>query len=362
MNFETIKTDFKTKKKYRSGVFQKGVHVSVYLYGFNGMERDDEVKGKGNSYDYGARMYDSRVVRWFSTDKIVQPLESPYSSHGNNPIAFVDKDGNDNIIYLVLLPSAEAKLSKTDIENVALELRYRYKQLGVSIDIVVASSPAEFNPKYIDGTDSYVLIGNPEELARRQTSWDVTSYEPGDGSNVLELSESANYIKSSYGKKMFTGHSGNLITVNLKGVDDWSKNLKILYTSTIAWAIIHGTGHNAGYDADHGAQYHNKDADRNLMSDGSIILGSVNPSMIPKNGSLLDSEYKPLSMSSYDFSLKNNFYKIYEQHRNTQVSFLLRNRKFTSTVPRDNYNENKRKSEGSGSGGKSRPGGPGAPE
>jgi hypothetical protein len=33
-----------------------------YRYGFNGMEKDDEVKnGKGNSYDFGARMYDSRL-------------------------------------------------------------------------------------------------------------------------------------------------------------------------------------------------------------------------------------------------------------------------------------------------------------
>lgn len=29
-----------------------------YRYGFNGMEKDDEVKGSGNSYDFGARIYD----------------------------------------------------------------------------------------------------------------------------------------------------------------------------------------------------------------------------------------------------------------------------------------------------------------
>ena len=30
-------------------------------YAFNGMEKDDEVKGAGNSYDFGARLYDSRL-------------------------------------------------------------------------------------------------------------------------------------------------------------------------------------------------------------------------------------------------------------------------------------------------------------
>ncbi len=32
-----------------------------YRYGFNGMEKDDEIKGNGNSYDFGARIYDPRV-------------------------------------------------------------------------------------------------------------------------------------------------------------------------------------------------------------------------------------------------------------------------------------------------------------
>jgi len=35
-----------------------------YRYGFNGMEKDDEVKGvSGSHYDCGARCYDSRVGR-----------------------------------------------------------------------------------------------------------------------------------------------------------------------------------------------------------------------------------------------------------------------------------------------------------
>jgi hypothetical protein len=36
---------------------------SSYVYSFNGAERDDEVKGSGNSLDFGARIYDSRLGR-----------------------------------------------------------------------------------------------------------------------------------------------------------------------------------------------------------------------------------------------------------------------------------------------------------
>ena len=34
-----------------------------YRYGFNEMEKDDEMKGNGNSYDFGARLHDSCIGR-----------------------------------------------------------------------------------------------------------------------------------------------------------------------------------------------------------------------------------------------------------------------------------------------------------
>jgi hypothetical protein len=43
---------------YPFGMMQEGrsVNTSGYRYDFNGMEMDNEVKGTGNSYDFGARM------------------------------------------------------------------------------------------------------------------------------------------------------------------------------------------------------------------------------------------------------------------------------------------------------------------
>jgi len=71
--------------------------LNAYTYGFNGMERDDEVKGSGNSYDFGARIYDSRIGRWMSTDAYEAkfPSYSPYNFALNNPIYFIDPDGNE---------------------------------------------------------------------------------------------------------------------------------------------------------------------------------------------------------------------------------------------------------------------------
>jgi RHS repeat-associated protein len=58
------------------------------------------VKGEGNSVDFGARIFDSRVARFLSVDRFTTktPFYTPYSYAGNKPIAAVDKDGNLEII------------------------------------------------------------------------------------------------------------------------------------------------------------------------------------------------------------------------------------------------------------------------
>ncbi|UTW67892.1 hypothetical protein KFE94_07200 [bacterium SCSIO 12643] len=68
-----------------------------YRYGFNGMEKDDEVKGTGNSLDFGARIYDPRVGRWLSVDPKAAKYESwsPYHFSANSPILVMDPNGED---------------------------------------------------------------------------------------------------------------------------------------------------------------------------------------------------------------------------------------------------------------------------
>lgn len=82
-----------------------------YRYGFNGMEKDDAIKGEGNSIDFGARMYDSRVGRFFTKDTKANKFAdlSPYLYARNSPLYFIDKDGESaypvwiiNLIYKML--------------------------------------------------------------------------------------------------------------------------------------------------------------------------------------------------------------------------------------------------------------------
>jgi RHS repeat-associated protein len=69
---------------------------SDYRYGYQGSEKDNEVKGNGNSYTTFYRGLDPRLGRWLSIDPeaSAQPFLSPYQSMGNNPISRNDPLGN----------------------------------------------------------------------------------------------------------------------------------------------------------------------------------------------------------------------------------------------------------------------------
>lgn len=66
-----------------------------YAFGFQGMERDNEIKGIGNSYTTEFRQYDPRVGRWLSMDPQDQKRVSisPYNAFANNPVRKIDPDG-----------------------------------------------------------------------------------------------------------------------------------------------------------------------------------------------------------------------------------------------------------------------------
>ncbi len=71
-----------------------------YRFGFNGMEKDDEIKGAGNALDFGARIYDNRLGRWHSRDPYATRYLSisPYAFVANNPVLFRDPDGRKIVI------------------------------------------------------------------------------------------------------------------------------------------------------------------------------------------------------------------------------------------------------------------------
>ena len=66
-----------------------------YRYGFQGQEKDDEIKGNGNSVNYSFRMHDPRLGRFLSLDPLAKdyPHNSPYAFSENRVIDGVELEG-----------------------------------------------------------------------------------------------------------------------------------------------------------------------------------------------------------------------------------------------------------------------------
>jgi RHS repeat-associated protein len=81
---------------YPFGMQMPGREFSAeeYRYGFNGMEKDDELAGEGNSYTTHFRQYDSRIGRWQSTDPVKKANKSPYETNSNRPTTNTDPNGD----------------------------------------------------------------------------------------------------------------------------------------------------------------------------------------------------------------------------------------------------------------------------
>ena len=91
---------------------------SEYRYGFQGQEKDDEIKGEGNSINFKYRVHDPRLGRFLSIDPLARdyPWNSPYSFSENRVIDKIELEGKE----MADLPAYDPNLqgaSKQQVEH-----------------------------------------------------------------------------------------------------------------------------------------------------------------------------------------------------------------------------------------------------
>jgi RHS repeat-associated protein len=74
-----------------------------YRYGFQGQEKDDELKGEGNSLNYTFRMHDPRIGRFFAVDPLSPkyPWNSSYAFSENNVMDAIELEGLEKFSFKV---------------------------------------------------------------------------------------------------------------------------------------------------------------------------------------------------------------------------------------------------------------------
>jgi RHS repeat-associated protein len=80
---------------------RQSVIQDKYRYGFQEQEKDDEIKGPGNSINYKYRMHDPRIGRFLSLDPLASeyPHNSPYAFSENRVIDGRELEGLEWIHY-----------------------------------------------------------------------------------------------------------------------------------------------------------------------------------------------------------------------------------------------------------------------
>lgn len=73
-----------------------------YRYGFQNQEKDNELKGEGNSLNYEYRMHDPRVGRFFAVDPMAAKYayNSPYAFSENVVINAVELEGLEKWVII----------------------------------------------------------------------------------------------------------------------------------------------------------------------------------------------------------------------------------------------------------------------
>jgi RHS repeat-associated protein len=119
-------------------------------YLFNGKEK--QIVGDINYMDYGNRMYDDLLGRWFVQDLLQEkyPGLSSYAYCGNNPLRFIDPNGMDWYSY-------EEKYEKDGEERT--RIKYEYVQGTMSDEDMEKGGYTHLGKTYLSDGTYYSLGG-----------------------------------------------------------------------------------------------------------------------------------------------------------------------------------------------------------
>lgn len=150
----------------------------------------------------------------------------------------------DNTVYILYLPDSQTDVKEEKLEEIATKAKEIYKTVyGIDVEVVVFDETkyGKFNPKYLDSSDSVIILGARDKVAdcatkfsgiKDFTDWKNTLYK---GRKVT----AERWPETSERPGKIVAIDGNVMKENA----DANETDIITY---VAYVIVHGTGHNSG--------------------------------------------------------------------------------------------------------------------
>jgi RHS repeat-associated protein len=190
--------DIKPDNYYPFGSLMPGrsFNANGYRFGFNGKEKDDEIDNvTGSKLDFGARIYDSRLGRWLSIDPLAAkyPSLSAYNFVANNPIIYIDPDGERIIVSTIEGQKQTLQMLEKAFGDKAKDFSFKDNELVYNGDpTAFASDEAEL----FDGLFIVMISDDITEIVFKRTlqtdklggEFTATYYEnPEHGKNTIYI-------------------------------------------------------------------------------------------------------------------------------------------------------------------------------
>jgi RHS repeat-associated protein len=281
----------------------KSYSANNYRYGFNGQEKDDEIKNiSGTSYTAEFWEYDPRLGRRWNIDPVVKIPESSYSAFANNPIRIIDSNGADT-----LWTNNKGKVEKKIVakgENVA----YRWSAGNKS-----------------SRTYSQIIFHDSKDLAR------LSQFNVGDqlfytlsATNVNYIMQKSNIVqKGLYDRIMYAlteSHGGNMDfpLVLLVGYSDYEfDNAGEDFYTPVGDAIEDGPPkvYNVGpfimFENEYeNSNYHHIQNAYNIFDAGQFLWGhAMNKLGFSESGAVMSADANEFFTDSYDdqWAIRNGY-------------------------------------------------------
>ncbi|MFY0482521.1 DUF6443 domain-containing protein [Flavobacterium sp. PLA-1-15] len=200
-----------------------------YLYKFQGKEYNAE--NSLNMYDFGSRMYDPAVGRWFSTDPQNQ-FASPYVAMGNNPVFHVDPDGE----WVHIVVGA--------VVGGVINVATNWDNIGDFGDGLAYFGTGAVSGAYIAGTGDVVggsmMLGAGNNIYGQYKAggYSFDNFNPGEALQATAISGVTSYVGGALGAKL-TGPISNLYS---KVPNELAKQYLTQVTTSSATGFTLGTG------------------------------------------------------------------------------------------------------------------------